>query len=241
MIKFTEEDKKIGVDIFRKFKEGKNKNHKWWLLTFNALFRRLNKEERELIKNIMSTNPSDYGKKGTFFGIKPAPKDLVSIKHQKFILKGKSKIVKTQFLPKQIFSAYACLNDAMRKEIGRSVNILSGYRSPASQAALFFCNLYLNDWNIGKTLKRVALSGYSEHGYPPRQAIDFGPAKGIENIRDFYKTKEYKWLLKNAGRFKFYLSFPRNNKSGTMFEPWHWHYENKKIKDCFSAGSRRGS
>lgn len=88
---------------------------------------------------------------------------------------------------------------------------------------LRFNELY--NWNIRKVLKGVALPGWSEHGYPQRQAIDFAPVKGIAKLKDFYKTKEYKWLLKNAKKFGFFLSFPKNNKLGVAFEPWHWHLE----------------
>ena len=75
------------------------------------------------------------------------------------------------------------------------------------------------------TLKRVALPGYSEHGYPLRQGVDIGTFEPVKDIKDFVKTEEYKWLKNNASQFGFYLSFPKGNKSGVMFEPWHWHYK----------------
>ena len=83
-----------------------------------------------------------------------------------------------------------------------------------------------------ETLKWVALPGYSEHGNPKRQAIDVGPKvwpagikqkKGLQ--REFVKTPEYKWMLKNANKYNFYLSYPKGNPSRTGFEPWHWHYQ----------------
>jgi D-alanyl-D-alanine carboxypeptidase len=76
-------------------------------------------------------------------------------------------------------------------------------------------------------MRNVALPGYSEHGYPPRQAIDFITADGISfgPEKVFDETQEYGWLLKNAQKFGFYLSYPKNNKQEMAFEPWHWHYK----------------
>ncbi len=47
----------------------------------------------------------------------------------------------------------------------------------------------------------------------------------IDKPLDFVNTQEYKWLLKNANKYGFYLSYPENNLDGITFEPWHWHYE----------------
>ena len=41
---------------------------------------------------------------------------------------------------------------------------------------------------------------------------------------DFAQTKEYEWLLNNAHKFGFEMSFPQNNKQNLGFEPWHWRY-----------------
>ncbi len=225
MIKFSPKDKQIGKRIFKKFKKGRKKNPKWPLLTLRELFRILNKEEKELIKKILKINPREYRKKDRFFGIKKTPKNLVAIKNQYYRIGKVCKKIEPQFLSEKVFLAYQRLNQSMQKEIGRYVNVASGYRSSGYQMAMFFCVLYQNNWNIGKTLRRIALPGYSEHSYPARQAVDFAPQRGIKRIEDFYKTKEFKWLKKNAKKFGFYLSYPKNNKSGTAFEPWHWHFK----------------
>ena len=121
------------------------------------------------------------------------------------------------------------MNQAIKKDLKRSLLIISGYRSPAYQMFLFLFFLKGNDWSVEKTLKRVALPGYSEHSYPLRQGVDFGIIKPTENPQDIVKTEEYKWLKKNAVKYRFYLSYPRNNKTGVMFEPWHWHYKSANI------------
>ena len=42
------------------------------------------------------------------------------------------------------------------------------------------------------------------------------------NEERFARTPEFRWLKKQAGRFGFQLSYPRNNPHGIAYEPWHW-------------------
>ncbi len=225
-MKFSEEEKQIGEIIFKKFTDEKEKNERLPLISFKDLNKILNVEEHKLLDKILSVNPKEYGKNYTeFYGIKTAVKNLVAIKNQRYFVGKKVKIVKTQFLPKPVYKSFVLLNESMKEGIGRIVNLASGYRSPAYQAIVLFSWLHQCRWNMKKALRRVTLPGCSEHGYPPRQAVDFNrSAKGMTDIRNFYKTKEYKWLLKNACKFGFFLSYPAGNKFGVDFEPWHWHY-----------------
>lgn len=226
MINFSEKEIAIGNNIFHKFKDGR-KNPEWAVMTFEDVFKIVNKKEKELLEKILVENPTKYGKAGPFFGIKAVPKNLIVLKGQKYVFKGEEKITKDQYVPKKVFSAFERMNEAMKADIRRSLNIVSGYRSPAYQMVVFFCNLVENNWNFKKTIQSVALPGWSEHGCPSRQALDVAPARAIAKLENFYRTKEYEWLLKNAKKFGFYLSFPRGNKKGVIFEPWHWHYGDK--------------
>lgn len=118
----------------------------------------------------------------------------------------------------------------MFNDIGKKLLVRSGYRSPAYQ--LFLLGWYLNmyDFDVGKTLERVAMPGYSEHCVADNVAIDFITEDGVPQEHDdrcFEDTQEYKWLLKNAEEFGFKESFPKDNEFGTMYEPWHWRYVEK--------------
>ncbi len=225
-MKFSEKEKKIGERIFKKFTTEKEKNERLPLISFKNLNGILNVQERKLLDKVLAVNPKEYGKNYTeFYGIKLVVKNLVAIKNQRYFIDKRIKTVKTQFLPKPVFESFIRLNKSMKEKIGRIVNVASGYRSPAYQAIVLFNWLYQCKWNMKKALRRVTLPGCSEHGYPPRQAVDFNRSvKEIVNIRNFYKTKEYKWLLKNAHKFGFFLSYPAGNKFGVDFEAWHWHY-----------------
>jgi len=226
MLKFSKAEKQIGVKLYKKFLKEK-KNPKAPLISFDELYGFLTREEKNLIDKICSAEPKEYGKNFTiFYGIRPVPKDIVAIEGQKYFSARNEKVnrVRTQYLSKLVFAAFLKMKKAMKKDLGTAINVASGYRSPAYQAVILFIMLFENNWNVQKTLWRLTLPGCSEHGYPPRQAMDIAPEKGIENLEDFGKTEEYKWLQKNAKKFGFALSYPKGNKYGVMFEPWHWHY-----------------
>jgi len=189
----------------------------------------LNKTELSLLKKFLKMNPMDYGFKGEKYGVTQVPKGVIILKNQTYSHKGKSKVLSAQYLPTKAYNAYQKLNQAILEDINKNLLIESGYRSPANQMIVFYWYLNFYKFDFGKTAKRVALPGYSQHGYPKEQAMDFMTEGGIptdERPYDFAKTKEYKWLLKNAKKYKFYQSYPRNNKLGVMFEPWHWQYKN---------------
>ncbi len=137
-------------------------------------------------------------------GIKKVPRNLVTIKDQ--------------YLPKPVLSAFWKMHENLYMDTGKKLKIFSGYRSPAYQAIIFLKCLKENNFDFLRTAKRVAFPGYSEHGDPKKQAIDFAFTISFE------KTREYKWLLQNANKYGFFLSYPKDNKDGIMFEPWHWRF-----------------
>ena len=84
-------------------------------------------------------------------------------------------------------------------------------------------------FDLKRTAKGVALPGYSQHGDPIHTAFDVLNHEGLptdEEQQKFAMTKEFKWLIKNAGQFGFTLSYPMGNSDGAIFEPWHWRYLN---------------
>ena len=78
--------------------------------------------------------------------------------------------------------------------------------------------------SINKILKENNLPGYSEHH--TGKAIDLTSKKLNSLSISFEKSKEFKWLIDNAAKYNFYLSYPKNNKEGIMYEPWHWMFKN---------------
>lgn len=225
-MKFKEEEIKILKDILDRFSEMKKASRKKFsLLDYKEFLSLLDKKERRLVERIQKLNIARYGKKTPFLGILPVPKDLVMVRGQKYKAGSKLYNVPIHFLPRRAYRAFKRMNQVIEKDLKRPLNITSGYRSPAYQMYVLLYFLEKYHWDMAKALKRAALPGYSEHGYPLRQGVDFGTLEPLSDIRDFVRTEEYKWLKKNANRFGFYLSFHKGNKLGVMFEPWHWHYE----------------
>jgi D-alanyl-D-alanine carboxypeptidase len=111
---------------------------------------------------------------------------------------------------------------------GVILNPLSAFRSISEQQQVYF-NVKAER---AQTLEQRALvsapPGYSEHhtGY----AIDIGdgnvPATNLSP--DFENTPAFKWLNENATKFNFEMSFPRGNKQGVTYEPWHWRFVGDK-------------
>ncbi|MGL5807656.1 MAG: M15 family metallopeptidase [Xenococcaceae cyanobacterium] len=101
---------------------------------------------------------------------------------------------------------------------------ISGFRSVNEQEHVFF---NLKQQRSQQASERAGVSappGYSEHhtGY----AIDIGDGKvPATNLnQNFEETAAFRWLQKNAPRYNFEISFPRNNTQGVSYEPWHWRF-----------------
>lgn len=224
---FTTSQKNSVKSTLKKVKEKKFKTD-LLLISFSDIEILLNKTELSLLKKLLSIDPLDYGFKGKKYGVVKVPSGVVALENQTYSNKGKSATLSVQYLPTKAYNAYQKLNQALLGDINRSLLIESGYRSPANQIIVFYWYLNYYKFDFNKTAKRVALPGYGQHGYPKEQAMDFMTEGGIpteERPYDFAKTKEYKWLLENARKHDFYQSYPRNNKLGVMFEPWHWQHK----------------
>lgn len=101
---------------------------------------------------------------------------------------------------------------------GYNLKIISAYRSFDHQQDLKgeFTTVYGEGANAFS-----ADQGYSEHQLGT--AVDLTvPEVGATN-ESFADTEAYEWLLKNAYKYGFTLSYPEDN-SFYIFEPWHWRF-----------------
>ena len=39
------------------------------------------------------------------------------------------------------------------------------------------------------------------------------------------KPPAFEWLINNAAKYHFVMSFPKGNVQGVSYEPWHWRFE----------------
>lgn len=213
---------KLEPFIQKKDREGKLPS-----FTFKQLESPLNPGEKRFLLAFRELKADEAGVRIPFQGFSQGEKDLVRLDSQKIRMKGKIKEIPPQFLSPAVYQSYQFMMRAMEHDIGKQLFVESGYRSSAHQLYLFIYYLSNHDYSIRETVKWVALPGYSEHGNPEHLAIDFINEEGINgeyNIAEFEVLPEYQWLLKNAGRFGFSLSYPKNAMAGITYEPWHWRY-----------------
>ena len=197
-------------------------------LTFKELESPLNAREKKFLRSLRHLKAEEVGVKIPFRGFSQGEKDLVRLNGQKIRAKGVEKVLPPQFLSPQVYQAYQFMMLAMERDTGKRLFVESGYRSSAHQLYLFIFYLSNHDYSIRETAKWVALPGFSEHGDPEHLALDFINASGINgeyNVAEFELLPEYRWLIDNAGRFGFVLSYPKNISTDITYEPWHWRYD----------------
>jgi LAS superfamily LD-carboxypeptidase LdcB len=197
-------------------------------LTFKKLESPLNSKEKRFLRLFRDLKGSESGVTIPFRGLSEGQFSLTRVDGQKIYTSGKEKTLPPQFLTPEVYKAFQFMMSAMESDIGKRLFVESGYRSSAHQLYLFVYYLSNHDYSIRETAKWVALPGYSEHGAPEHLAIDFINSNGIngeKNTAEFEALAEYQWLLKNAAKFGFSLSYPKNAVPGITYEPWHWRYD----------------
>jgi hypothetical protein len=203
------------------------------VVDYDILMDELNYFERKFAQKLFSINPNDIGFKGPFYS-REKPANLVKIESVKVGKSEQESETGIQYCPYQSYLNYERMMKKMEDDIGMRLYIDSGYRSPGRQAYLFFYYLVTSsEFSLLENAKWIAMPGYSEHGHPINNAIDFINEDGIngfsgnQTAKDFEVLEEYNWLQANAHLFNFYLSYPKGNPYGVEFEPWHWHWEVK--------------
>jgi len=130
------------------------------------------------------------------------------------------------------------MRDQAKKD-GIYLVFLSGYRSISLQKEIFYSLKSFRNQEAAERARVSAPPGYSEHstGF----AIDIGDATQRETDfeTEFENTEAFKWLIKNAAKFHFKLSFSKDNKF-IDYEPWHWRYEGSiEALKIFESSNRK--
>jgi D-alanyl-D-alanine carboxypeptidase len=144
------------------------------------------------------------------------PKTVLQIDPQ-YVTNSKEQYIHANVLP----FLYALLEDA--KKNGIDLKVRWGLRSFLEQYKLKTDDVMIYGSGANKF---TADQGYSEHQLGT--TIDFNTSEFNGNSSSFYKTKAYQWLLDNAYKYGFILSYPENNKY-YVFEPWHWRFVGIKL------------
>ncbi len=124
---------------------------------------------------------------------------------------------------------------------GIQLIVISGFRSIDLQRQIFYENKSIRNQIAIERARVSAPPGYSEHstGF----AVDFGDGsmRSTDFEVEFEKTPAFLWLKRNAAKYHFVLSFPKNNIQGVSYEPWHWRYEGtvEALKEFEPANRKR--
>ena len=139
------------------------------------------------------------------------PADLVALDDRGFTVTWPSMRLRALVLPD-----LAAMTAAARLA-GTDVTISSTYRSYARQSFLFASAVERDGLEQASSL--VARPGHSQHQLGT--AIDFGSID-----LGYGETREGQWVLANAWRFGFSLSYPQGleDVTGYQYEPWHFRY-----------------
>jgi LAS superfamily LD-carboxypeptidase LdcB len=104
------------------------------------------------------------------------------------------------------------------------LSLVSAYRSFSMQAGLK--SAYTVEYGAGTANRFSADQGYSEHQLGT--TVDFTTKELGANNASFDKTASYKWLVDNAYRYGFILSYPKGN-AYYVYEPWHWRFVGRDL------------
>ena len=116
--------------------------------------------------------------------------------------------------------AWRALSEAARSD-GVDLRIVSAFRSVERQAEIVRAKLR-RGLSLEAILSVSAPPGYSEHH--SGRTVDL-TTEGVRALEvEFETTAAFAWLSRNAERFGFFLSYPRENPYGYAYEPWHWSF-----------------
>jgi len=115
------------------------------------------------------------------------------------------------------------LSDAANDNI--DIKIISAFRSFSEQSDIKYN--YKMIYGSGAN-QFSADQGYSEHQLGT--TVDITTSKIGASFSGFEKTETYQWLLNNAHKYGFILSYPEDNDY-YQFEPWHWRFVGKSLSE----------
>lgn len=131
---------------------------------------------------------------------------------------GRDRFGRQHWLQPVACRAWKLLHDAALAD-GISLELVSSFRSVRDQNRILLRKL--RQGQLLETILRVnAPPGYSEHH--SGCAVDLAVPGEPLLTEAFDGTPAFAWLVRHGSRFGFWLSYPRDNRFGFIYEPWHW-------------------
>lgn len=153
--------------------------------------------------------PADYGRLHRL-PMQPQARRLVTI--------GADVFGREQSLTPRAANAWRALVQAAARD-GIVLQAVSAYRSVDYQRRLVE-NKLARGLAIDQILEVSAAPGFSEHHTGNAVDVTTPGDEPLEN--SFERTAAFAWLSRHASQHGFRLSFPRANRHGIAYEPWHW-------------------
>lgn len=195
------------VDISTQNTTEKQASNNWWKYPDEIYPTKRNGDDLLILVNKQYKLPSTY-----------APSDLVKASNSG-IRRGENYYLRNIL----INDLTNLVNDA--KSIGIDLSMVSGYRSYDTQLIKYNSWLIKNSNNISYVDTFSARAGHSQHQLGT--AIDFSSSEIGDRIGDeFTNTNASKWLIENAHKYGFVLSYPKGYEhiTGYKHESWHYRY-----------------
>lgn len=142
---------------------------------------------------------------------------VTGIKHYKYSEANPNDLINVegQELHKDAAKAFFAMQKAAARE-SIKLRVISGFRSIDRQKSIVERKKAAGQ-SLIQIYKVSSAPGHSEHhtGY----GLDINDLN-----QSFEDTDAYKFLVREAEKFGFELSFPRGNHNGIAYEPWHWRF-----------------
>lgn len=188
-----------------------NSNSNWWEYPNEIFTTKRNGNDLLVLVNKQYKLPSTY-----------APSDLVKASNSG-IRRGENYLLRNILIP----DLTNLINDS--KADGIDLSIVSAYRSYQTQVNTYNYWLSKNNNNVALVDTFSARAGHSQHQLGT--AIDFSSSEIGDKLGDeFGNTKASNWLVNNAHKYGFVISYPKGYEhiTGYKFESWHYRYIGKE-------------
>ena len=172
----------------------------------------LNEKYRKLHKELGI--PADYGRDG-YPSYYPETTTLVEV--------GPNLLGRPQYLREDAAGHWFNLVKAALSD-GIELLMVSGFRNIEYQADLIRRKLEAGQ-EISQILRVNAAPGFSQHH--TGCAVDIATPGTRPLTEEFDKTDAFAWLVEKAVKFDFSMTYPRDNRFGFIYEPWHWALNSK--------------
>ena len=118
---------------------------------------------------------------------------------------------------------------------GNPIQLVSGYRSHAQQAATF--EYWVSVGGYEQALRTSARAGHSEHQLGTSIDVTSEGGAAPWEYGDWAATPAGAWMAANAWRYGFVMSYPHGSFDRTCYdyEPWHYRYVGRDLAARIAA------